>query len=212
MPQQGRDPRLWTVETCETVRRFFASRRKRVLYFAGYGELGYQDETSFRTIARNVLGASNVDEILVHAGTLLREEGHDGVAAIYAIAKEMGIETSGIHPSVAMDFAETHRVSPHCDHVFFVEDATWGGFLGGGDEPSPTLRLHLEVSDEAIVIGGGKHAADELRAFSMSGKPVRYFAAEMNHEFTRAWTERAGVSVPDMRGAALRAWRDWRSE
>lgn len=207
MSQQGRDPRLWTISPPETIRRFIAARRKRVLYFAGYGELGYQDQSSFRSIARDVLGESGRDDVLVLAGTLLREGGHDGVAEVFAIAREMGIETSGIHPSAAMGFAETHRVSPHCDHVFFVEDATWGGFLEGSGEPSPTLRLHLEVSDEAIVIGGGKHAADELRAFSTAGKPVRYFAAEMNHAFARGWAERAGVSISDMRGAALQVWQ-----
>jgi hypothetical protein len=191
------------------IRRFFASRQKRVLYFAGYGELGYEDETRLRTIVREVLGAWNPQEVLVHAGTLLRMGGHDGVAEVYALARDMGIETSGIHPSVAMNFAETHRVSPFCDHVFFVEDATWGGFLDGGQEPSPTLRLHLEVSDEAIVIGGGKHAADELRAFSAFGKPLRYFPAEMNHTFVRSWTKHAGVAIPDMRGAALWAWQDY---
>lgn len=125
------------------------------------------------------------------------------------IAKELGIETSGIHPSVSRSFAETHRVSPHCDHVFFVEDETWGGFTGGG-EPSPTLRLHLEVSDELVVIGGGKHAADELRAFAMFGKPARYFPAEMNYAFSRDWTRRAGLPVPDPRGAALQVWQDLR--
>jgi hypothetical protein len=208
MTRQGRDPREWTVEEPEAIQRFFASLCKHVLYVAGYGELGYEDEGRLRGIARHVLGSWNRDEILVHAGTLLRVGGPDGVAEIYGIARELGIETSGIHPSVAMDFAETHRVSLDCDHVFFVEDATWGGFLDGSDEPSPTLRLHLLVSDELVAIGGGKHAADELRAFAALGKRVRYFPAEMNYAFTRGWTKRAGVSIPDMRGAALDAWQD----
>jgi hypothetical protein len=208
VPQQGRDPRLWKVEERGTIRRTFRSFRKHVAYFAGYGELGYEDRGRLRDLAREVLGAWDPAAVLVHAGTLLRVGGHDGIAEIYRIAKDLGIETSGIHPSVAMELADTHRVSPHCDHVFFVRDETWGGFVEGSDRPSPTLGLHLDVSDELVVIGGGKYAADELRAFARFGKPVRYFPAEMNYAFTRSWTERAGVAIADMRGAARSAWEE----
>ena len=159
-----------------------------------------------RGIAREVLGEWPASEVVVHTGTLLRVGGHDGIAEVYASARELGIETTGIHPSVALGFAETHRVSPYCDHVFFVEDETWGGLLPDGVSPSRTLGLHLEVSDELVIIGGGKHAAGELKAFKESGKRVRFYPADMNHLTTRAWSESAGAEIRDLRGAAHLLW------
>lgn len=144
--------------------------------------------------------------LVVHAGTLLRDGGLDGIAEVYAVARELGIETTGIHPSVAWRFAHTHRVSPFCDHVFFVEDLTWGGLLPASGFPSPCLEMHLSVSDEMIMIGGGKHAADELRAFIASGKPVCFVPADMNHAVTRGWSTNAGITIDDFRGAAHEAW------
>ncbi len=203
---QGRNPRLWRVEPDDKIRQFFAGLGKHVLYFAGYGELGYEEEGRVRRIARQVLGQWPPSEVVAHTGTLLRVGGHDGIAEVYAVARELGVETTGIHPSVAMDFAETHRVSPYCDHVFFVADKTWGGLLAGSGQPSRTLRLHLEVSDELVVIGGGMHAAGELEAFVSSGKRVRFYPADMNHATTRRWTESAGAEIQDMRGAAHLRW------
>lgn len=203
---QGFDPRLWRVEEAANVRRFFRGLRKRVVYFAGYGELGYEDEGRVRSIARRVLSEWAPSEVVAHTGTLLRAGGHDGVAEVYRVARQLGVETTGIHPSVAFDFAETHHVSPFCDHVFFVADETWGGLLEGEERPSPTLSLHLEVSDELVVIGGGKHAAGELQAFVRGGRRVRFFPADMNHATTRRWAASAGVEIEDLRGAAHLVW------
>ncbi|HXM56681.1 MAG TPA: hypothetical protein VOB72_14890 [Candidatus Dormibacteraeota bacterium] len=208
---RGHDPRHWTVESAATIRGFFAARSRHVVYFAGYGELGYEQEERVRSVANDVLSNWTAASVLVHAGTLLRVGGHDGIAQVYSIARTLGMETTGIYPSVAMSCGDTHRVSPCCDHVFFVEDVTWGGFLEATDVPSPTLRLHLDVSDEIVVIGGGKHAADELRAFASFGKPVRYFPAEMNHTKTLEWSRVAGVRVTDLRGAAHAVWEQLRA-
>lgn len=203
---QDRDPQLWRVERASVVRQFFKELGKRVVYFAGYGELGYEDEERVRRIAHRVLSEWAPSELVAHTGTLLRTGGHDGIAEVYKVALELGIETTGIHPSVAMNFAETHRVSPFCDHVFFVEDETWGGLLTDSERPSKTLRLHLDVSDELVVIGGGHHAAGELQAFLSGGKQVRFYPADMNHATTRQWSESAGVQIQDMRGAAHLLW------
>jgi len=205
---QGRDPRQWGVETAASIRAAFAHLAKHVIYFAGYGELGYEQEGRVRRVAAQTLAGRPASGLLVHSGTLLRVGGHCGIAEVYSLARELGIETSGIHPSIAMGFADTHRVSPYCGHVFFVEDVTWGGFLPGSMTPSPTLQLHLEVSHEVVVIGGGKHAADELRAFVSNGKQVRYFPAEMNHSSTRDFCQREGHTIRDMRGAAHAAWEE----
>jgi len=209
---QGRDPRLWRVEGASAIRSVFESLGKHIIYFAGYGELGYEEEGRVRSITREVLGAWRATEVVVHTETLLRTGGHDGIAEVYALARELGIETTGIHPSVAMRFADTHRVSPYCDHVFFVEDETWGGLLPDGENPSSTLRLHLEVSDEIVLIGGGKHAAGELKAFKASGKRVRFYPADMNHRTTLMWSESAGAEIHDMRGAAHLLWLSIKGE
>lgn len=206
LDSQGRDPRLWKVEAASSIRRFIASLNKHVIYFAGYGELGYEEEGSVRSVALQVLSEWVTDKVLVHSGTLMRLGGQDGIAEVYRVARELGIETTGIHPSISMEFADTHRVSPDCDHVFFVEDKTWGGFLDDCGQLSPTLDLHLKVSDELIVIGGGKHAADELRAFINCGKPARYYPADMNYATTLQWAKGAGLTIADFRGAARSVW------
>jgi hypothetical protein len=136
---------------------------------------------------------------------LLRVGGQAGITLAHQVAKRLGVQTSGIHPSIAMRFHSTHRVSTFCDQAFFVEDDGWGGFTDSGDH-SPTLGMHLEVSDEIIVIGGGWHAAHELKAFFDMGKRVRYVPAVMNRNAARNWCRRAGIEILDPRGAALETW------
>jgi hypothetical protein len=188
------------------VADFFFRRHKRVIYFAGYSELGYQDIGGVRRLAHDVLRRQATSAVLVLCCSLLRMNGQDGIAEVYPIAKELGFETAGIHPSVAKRFGDTHRVSPHCDHAFFVADDTWGGYLAETEVPSETLRLQLAVSDEMVIIGGGKHAADEMRAFSAANKKVYYFPANMNLAASRQWCAETGVDLIDQRGAAHHAW------
>jgi hypothetical protein len=203
---QGRDPRDWPVSDASSIRRFFEGLRAHVVCFSGYGELGYQQDGVVKEVAAGVLADWAPRDLIVLTGTLLRTGGQDGIAAVYEFARERGIRTAGIHPSAAQRFWETHRVSPWCDDVFFVEDGSWGGYLEGGSQPSPTLRVHLSVADELVVIGGGKHAADELKAFVEHGRRVRYFAAQMHHLTTQEWARGAGAEIRDLRGAAHGAW------
>ena len=190
------------------IRRFFESRDKHVISFAGFGELGYEEDGIVERIVGEVVAPWQPEQLIANCGTLLRVGGEDGIARVYRVARSLGIETTGIHPGIALEFAATHRVSPDEDTAFFVADATWGGLLADGRLPSPTLAMILEVSDELVVIGGGKHAADELRTFWQRGKPVRYFPAEMNRRATREWCARAGVEITDLRGAAYDVWLD----
>ena len=203
---QGRDPGLWHVEVPSVIRQFFGGLGKHVIYFAGYGELGYEDEGCAKRIAYRVLAEWLPSKVVVHAGTLLRVGGLSGIAEVYAVARELGIVTTGIHPSVAQEFGQTHHVSPYCDHVFFVHDKTWGGLLPESRLPSPTLQLHLDVSHEVVAIGGGKHAAGELEAFVSRGKRVRFYPADMHHATTRQWSQSTGAGIQDMRGAAHLLW------
>jgi hypothetical protein len=188
------------------VREFFRASGKHVIEFAGFGELGYDEPGIVEQVARQVLEPWPADRVLVACSTLLRVSGQDGIASVHPIARRLGIETVGIHPSVALGFLATHPVSPYCQRTFFVEDRSWGGFVEGTREPSPSLRLLIEVSDELVVIGGGKHAADELQAFQAHGKPVSYFPANMNRDVTDDWCRRAGAGIADYRGAAHAMW------
>jgi hypothetical protein len=187
------------------IRRYFAQERKRVISFAGFAELGYEDPTVVARVAQEVLDPHRPEDIVVNSGTLLRVGGENGIAEIYELAKERGIATTGIHPSVALSFADTHRVSPCVDRAFFVVDETWGGLLPSG-KPSATLAVILDVTDELIVVGGGKHAADELLAFSKNRKAVRYFPARMNRRATEDWCRRSGARIAGFDGAAFDVW------
>jgi hypothetical protein len=197
---------MYTLNTAQEIRHFFAARGKHVVSFAGFGELGYEEEGIVERIVPEVVRGRKPGELIINCGTLLRAGGQDGIARAYKVAKSLGIETSGIHPGVALDFSETHYLSPYEDHAFFVEDVTWGGFLEE-DQPSPTLQVILDVSHELVVIGGGKHAADELGAFCERGKKVSYFPAEMNRRSAMEWCSRTGVEIGDLRGAAFAVWR-----
>ena len=190
----------------DEVRQFFKSQAKYVISFAGFGELGYQDDGVVEPIVNEVLRFWRPGELIVNSGTLLRVGGLDGIARVHEIADIAGVLTSGIHPGVALNFAATHLVSPFERHAFFVDDSTWGGFIDPEGGLSSTLEVTLEVSDELVVVGGGKHAADELAAFIRSGKKVRYFPAEMNHRAAEDWCARSGVSITDYRGAAREVW------
>jgi hypothetical protein len=203
---RGKDPNEWSTVSHASVTDFFHRQGKRVIYFAGYSELGYQETGCVRRITRDVLSDLDASSVLVLCCSLLRVNGQDGIAEVYHIAKELEFETVGIHPSVARCHGDTHRVSPYCDHVFFVSDDTWGGYLAETDIPSRTLSLQLAVSDEMVIIGGGKHAADEMRAFFAAQKKVHYFPADMNLAVSRRWCAQIGVDLIDQRGAAHHAW------
>jgi hypothetical protein len=204
-PQGASSRRL---SSADEVRRFFRTRGKHVMSFAGFGELGYEEDDIVERIAAEVVTGWPADRLIVNCGTLLRVGGEDGIARVSRVARSLGIETTGIHPGIALDFPATHRVSPDEDTSFFIGDSTWGGLLADRRVPSPTLAAILEVSDELVAIGGGKHAADELRTFWQRGKPVRFFPAEMNRRATKDWCARAGVDITDFRGAAHDVWLD----
>jgi hypothetical protein len=202
---RGRDPREWPISPDEDIRAFFRDAGCHVIYFAGYGELGYSDPTIVPRTVRTVLRGRGAHDVIVHCGTLLRTGGEDGIADVYRIASQLGFATTGIHPSVAWEFATTHRVSVYCDNVFFVWDAGWGGTSADG-LPSDTLRAHLSISDEMVLVGGGRHAAQEMLAFHTAGKPIRYVPASMNPHAARGWCRRAGLPELDTRGAVASAW------
>jgi len=84
-----------------------------------------------------------------------------------------------------------------------VKDETWGGFLSGGTELSPTSRAMVENSDVLVAIGGGDVVRDELLAAKRLGKSVRFIPADMNHAAARKKAADKGQPAPaDFRGSA----------
>jgi hypothetical protein len=202
------DPRVAAapILTPEALTRVFAAFGRRVVTFAGFGELGYQDEAAFDAIVRAELDRFDPPSTIVNTGTLITRGFQLGVAAVYPIARARGFLTTGVHPSVALAHAREHALSPAVERIYFVEDTTWGGYLENTETLSNTLTALLAISSELVAIGGGDHTAQEVAAFMARGKAVRFIPAEMHHATTRRWSQRAGVVIDGYEGAAQRAW------
>lgn len=199
---RDRQPVLQPAEVVRALR----IGRKHVVTFAGYGELGYQDEASLERAAASILGGFDPATTIVNTGTLLTDGFKTGIAAIYPVARALGFETTGIHPSIALSRPERHSLARAVTRVYFVGDATWGGLLPATREPSQTLQALLQASDELVAIGGGEHTAQEIEAFLAHGKPVRFFAAAMHAETTRRWCQDKGLALPPPGGVAAQRW------
>ena len=146
--------------------------------------------------ADRVLSAFDAGSTIVNLGAT-----PDGIGAVYELAKRKGFVTTGIVSVQAMK--SNVALSPHVDYVFYVEDATWGGYLDGTDRLSPTSKAMVENSRIVVGIGGGEVARDELIEARRLGREVRYLPADMNHEKARDNARRKGIPLPtDFRGAA----------
>lgn len=184
--------------TIEDIRAFFKKEQKTVLTFVGYSGAGYEHEAEMRKQAERILGEYNPAKTIVNIGAT-----PDGIGAIYEIAKRKGFLTTGIVSSQARQY----KVSPYVDHVLYVEDKTWGGFMGGTEELSPTSKAMVENSDIIIGIGGGEVARDELVAAKRLGKKVRFIPADMNHQKARESARKKKLPEPtNFRGAAHAAF------
>jgi hypothetical protein len=155
-----------SITPASEIRRYFAQERKRVISFAGFAELGYEDPTVVARVAQEVLDPHRPEDIVVNSGTLLRVGGENGIAQIYELAKERGIATTGIHPSVALSFADTHRVSPCVDRAFFVVDETWGGLLPSGTPYFPA-RMNRRATEDWCRRSGTRIAGFNGAAFDV---------------------------------------------
>jgi len=184
------------IATIEDIRAFFKNKQKTVLTFVGYSGAGYEDEAAMRKQTERVLGEYDPAKTIVNIGAT-----PDGIGAIYEIAKRKGFVTTGIVSSQARKYST--KLSPYVDHAFYVEDTTWGGFVSGTKELSPTSKAMVENSDIIIGIGGGEVARDELVAAQRLGKKVRFYPADMNHRKARESAKKKKLPEPtDFRGAA----------
>ncbi len=180
----------------EEVGDFFRQQNKRILTFIGYSGSGYEDVERMIARAEAILRAQEPHATLINIGAT-----PDGIGAVYELAKRLGFVTTGIVSSVARTYHVA--LSPHVDHVFYVRDETWGGFLPGTETLSPASQAMVENSDAIIAIGGGAVGRDELIAAQRLAKPLQFIAADMNHRKALEKAKEQGKPTPtDFRGAA----------
>jgi len=188
-------PAVRTATNAE-IRTFFQGTGKTVLTFVGYSGAGYEDPAAMLAAAGHILGKYDPKTTIVNIGAT-----EEGIGAVYELAAHKGFVTTGI---VSTQAKQTRAaLASHCDHVFFVEDATWGGYLAGTEQLSPTSQAIIENSTTVVGIGGGEVARDELIAARRAGKRVQFVPADMNHQRALETAERKGLPPPtDFRGAA----------
>lgn len=181
--------------TVDAVNEFFARLDKTVVTFAGYSGSEYEDSTAMLGHAQSILDAYDPETTIVNSGATAA-----GIGAVYALAKRAGFITTGIVSSLA---GETNaEISPHVDHVFRVEDSTWGGFDESG-RLSPTSRAMVLNTDVMVGIGGGAVARDEMIEARRMGKKTIFIPADHNHELAIEKATRKGHPEPtDFRGEA----------
>jgi hypothetical protein len=183
----------------EEIKTFFQGKAKTVLTFLGYSGAGYEDQAAMLKLAEQVLNEFDPLKTIVNIGAT-----SEGIGAIYKIAQERHFVTTGIVSIQAKH--DKVPLSPFVDYVFYVEDPTWGGYLKGTDRLSPTSETMVENSDFVVAIGGGEVARDELLTAKRSGKQVRYFPAEMNHQKAQDAARKKGAPEPtNFLGAAAEA-------
>ncbi len=180
----------------DEIEKFYQDQQKEVVTFVGYSGAGYEDEQAMLETAKTVLTDFNPQLTIVNIGATI-----DGIGAVYEQAKQLGFVTTGIVSSQAKEYKA--ELSPCVDHVFYVQDDSWGGFLGGTTELSDTSTAMVNNSDVMIGIGGGQVAADELTMAKQSGKQILFFSADMNHQKARDKAKKKGLPEPmDFSGAA----------
>ncbi len=183
------------------VRAFFQAEHKKVVTFLGYSGAGYEDRAAMLQRAAGVLDRYQPASTIVNIGAT-----PEGIGAVYEIAKQKGFRTAGVVSSQARD--SNTALAPCVDVVFYVQDATWGGFLPGTLRLSPTSAAMIENSDVVVAIGGGAVARDELMVARKAGKKTRFFPADMDHHLAIEKAGRNGQRAPtDFRGAAGIAFR-----
>ena len=182
--------------TVEEVTAFFSRQSKTVVTFVGYSGAGYEDDTGMLETAAAVLKEFEPSRTIVNIGGT-----PEGIGAVYELASRRGFLTTGI---VSTQASEHNVEMADCvEYVFYVEDATWGGFLEGSDRLSPTSTAMVESSDVLVGIGGGAVSRDELTAARRSGKDVRFYPADMDHEKAKQRARQRGLPAPtDFGGAA----------
>ena len=173
------------------ISAFFENQDKAVLTFSGYSAAGYEDPEAMLRIARSVLKTFRPDKTIVNIGAT-----RQGIGAVYQLAKQMGFTTSGIVSILARE--NQVELSPYVDHVFLVEDESWGGLVGDTRKLSPTSAAMVSASDRIVGIGGGRIGGEEMAAAKLQGIPVQFFPADMNHRVAIEKARQKGLPEPEI--------------
>ncbi len=182
--------------TPEELHSFFKGKEMKVLTFLGYSAAEYENKAAMLEQATRILDEFDPRATIVNIGAT-----PEGMGAVYQTAKRKGFLTTGIVSTQAKE--NNVKLSPCVDVVFYVRDATWGGFMPGTERLSTTSTAMVENSDVIVAIGGGEVSRDELIAAKRLGKKVQFIAADMNHEIAREKARKRGQQAPtDFRGAA----------
>ena len=174
---------------------FFKEQNKVVLTFIGFSGVSYEDPEAVLRLARSILEEFDPDNTIVNIGATKQ-----GVGVVYQLAKDMGFITTGIVSVLARE--NNAEISPFVDHVFLVEDDTWGGLNKETGKLSPTSSLMVSTSDVIVGIGGGKIGGEEMGVAKQQGKTVRFFPADMNHRRAIEKATQKGLPVPTEFGGA----------
>ena len=178
------------------IKEFFVSSKRKVVTFLGYSGAEYQDPAAMIEQAGAVLKKFDPRQTTVNIGATAA-----GIGAVYELAKRMGFETAGIVSSQARE--QQVPLSACVDHVFYVKDASWGGYVPGTTTLSPTSKAMVISSDVLVAIGGGDVARDELLVARLLKKPVTFIPADMNHRLAREKAASRKLPEPtDFRGSA----------
>ena len=206
----GCDPPMTTrVASPEKIRGFFKNKKMRVLTFLGYSGAEYENKAAMLGQATRILSQFDPAKTIVNIGATA-----EGIGAVYEVAKRKGFLTVGIVSTQAKEGKVA--LSPCVDVVFYVKDATWGGFIPGTENLktrafgilSPTSGAIVENSDVIVAIGGGEVARDELISARRLGKDVQFIPADMNHQIARDKARKKDKAAPtDFRGAAAGAFQ-----
>ncbi|MCB1859415.1 MAG: hypothetical protein KDI63_14140 [Gammaproteobacteria bacterium] len=178
------------------VKRFFESQNKLVVTFVGYSGAEYENRTDMLEKASQILDEFNPSRVLINIGAT-----PEGIGAVYDLAKGKGFTTTGVVSTQAKKYGA--KLSDCVDYVFYIEDATWGGYIENSDTLSPTSTAMIENSDVLIGIGGGEVARDELIAAKRLGKIIRFIPADMDHRKALEKAKKKNIPEPkNFAGAA----------
>lgn len=177
------------------ISSFFEEQNKIVLTFIGFSGAGYENPEEMLRLARSILEDFDPDKTIVNIGATKQ-----GIGVVYQLAKDMGFMTAGIVSVLARE--NNVEISPFADHIFLVEDDTWGGLSKETGKLSPTSLAIVSTSDVIVGLGGGKIGGEEMAAAKQHGKTVRFFPADMNHHRAIEKATLKGLPVPTEFGGA----------
>ncbi|HEY4964168.1 MAG TPA: hypothetical protein VIH90_05725 [Candidatus Saccharimonadales bacterium] len=148
---------------------------KKVVTLFGFSYLGYEDPAQVLEQVRERIQAFDPETTAINIGAT-----EEGIGAAYRVAKELGFTTLGVVSTLALTYSG--RFSEDVDHIFIVNDESWGGYVAGSDKLVDTTGVFLSVSDEIHAFGGGDNTAVTLHEARRRGIPFSYTPADMNHQ------------------------------